>query len=515
MSEPPRLNPEDFELTPRQLQRQFEAKIRPGLEGPSHDRPTIVCVTGPMASGKTTTMSAAPHIFDIPDAAQIDADDHVFAHPNYLGLREQYGERAARDLVRGPVAPLWNMSMDYVRDQRRNAVIAGPMTDADWFARNIAPFTEDGFRIEFVSVAVHESRSLLSTVDRYHQAESLRPGDGVFHDPAWHDRHYPGARSAIEGIEQRGLADGVHIAQRGGRIIYSNELLNRDPITWANPPRGPQELDAERSRLWTDDEHAHHHDRAITLLRSPHLDEEKRLVVADAILRSHEPNDRAVAQLSAEAEELATAVDRGEGPAVAALSADANEDERRQAEVSDRAAVEQLEQRAQQRAMYSSDLREAAGEWAADARGWQERPYGQQTGEQLTALFADTEERHTAANETAAGLRERPAAEQTDAWRYEALAAELSATSKAIHSEQVIRASLPPARAAAEQNEREQLREQGPASLDPEAAEAVRLLREQQRPTPGPHASSPTSSTPPTPPPNRARGLHAESDPGR
>lgn len=528
MSEPSGPDPADYKLSGAELQQAFETRIQPELDGPSHAAPIVVCVTGPMATGKTTTMSAVPALFNIPDAARIDSDWYVAAHRDYLPLRAQYGDVVARKMTGHVMSPLWGKAVDFVHEHQRNAVISGPMSDPQWFAEKFTPLRDDGIRVPVVSVAVHPARSLLSAVDRFHQREAASIGDGVWFDPAWHDRHVDGTRKAIEAIERDGLADELHIAERGGQFVYSNRLLSRDPIQWENEPGGVEALDAVRSRAWTDEEHAHHHDRAIALMNSPLLDDGKRLVVVDAINRSFEPNDRAIAALHAEAHALEQAIARGAGPAVAALPEAASPNERSAAGATDYAAVDELRQRADQRVGYSNELRAVAEEWASVAPPWAERPYGNVPDPQLSEQFANAEQRRETAADEAGTLREQVTASGTTAQDAEAAATrldeqrdEFASAARAIHAEQVVRAALPPERAATENAQRSQhVEAQQTASLDPEAAEAIALLAEQQRPS-ADQGTSPTTDPVPSfeapgqRPPTRSLGESSSSEPGR
>jgi hypothetical protein len=465
----PDLDPAAYKLTEEQLDHIFVTKVLPGLAGPSRAKPTLVCVTGPMASGKSTAMERSAEYFDVPDAARIDGDDFVNLHPDFPSLKERYGYTVARSLVNPHFQNgLMERAINYVRENHRDTVISFSPA-IEWFSEKLLPFRDEGFRIRMVSIVVHPARSLLSTVDRFEQREAKTSGSGIWFDPVWHDHQQPAIREFLKAIERNGLVDELIIVDRGfEKSYYTNRLLGRDPVQWEiKAGSSAQAIDAGRSQRWPHKVFENFHDRAISLMQSPALDAGKRLVVADAINRSYEPNERAVAELRAETQSLERAINTGTSPHLSRLPENVSPAARSAAEQADRTLVDQLRQLTEQRAGYVNDLKHVVRAWAADVPPWHERSYGNVSGERLKELSTTTAQRRDAMDLQIDRLQHEGRAGRNDNEVGLALnplfaqRREFTAIVQAISTEQAIRASLPPERAVAEEHQRRRRTELG------------------------------------------------------
>jgi hypothetical protein len=422
-----------------------------------------------MASGKSTAMERSAEYFDVPDAARIDGDDFVNLHPDFPSLKERYGYTVARSLVNPHFQnELTERAINYVRENRRDTVISFSPA-IEWFSEKLLPFRDEGFRIRMVSIVVHPAQSLLSTVDRFEEREAKTSGSGIWFDPVWHDHQQPAIREFLKAIERNGLVDELIIVDRGfEKSYYTNRLLGRDPVQWEiKAGSSAQAIDAGRSQRWPHKVFENFHDRAISLMQSPALDAGKRLVVADAINRSYEPNERAVAELRAETQNLERAINTGTSPHLSRLPENVSPAARSAAEQADRTLVDQLRQLTEQRAGYVNDLKHVVRAWAADVPPWHERSYGNVSGERLKELSTTIAQRRDAMdlqidrlqhegragrNDNEVGLALNPLLAQRR---------EFAAIVQAISTEQAIRASLPPERAVAEEHQRRRRTELG------------------------------------------------------
>jgi hypothetical protein len=369
MTTPPEgLSAADYELSGEELDRQFEMKVKPQLEGPARVQPTWVVFIGQLAAGKTTAMSAAPRRFDLDRPGTHDPDWLVHAHPEYPRLRELYGSQTARTLTGSVIRPITDRTFEFAQKHRRDMVMAASGISADWYRRRFGPAREAGFRVEVVCVATHEAWSTIGTVARYVDIEEQHPGHGEWFDRFLHDLQYPRLPEALHTLEDEGLVDGTHIALRGGRYVYSNSLRSKSPVQWEHEPRAAAELGRARRRLWPDHEHQGFRLLAERLLKSPITTQEQKAVVVDAIVRSLGPNRETMARLIAEGS-TPELIERHQG--------------------------------------HLDQLTALAQEWAGQQPPWYDRPDGHRPSSVLRSTIAETFQQYTTGFDRAARLREQ------------------------------------------------------------------------------------------------------------
>jgi hypothetical protein len=274
-----------------------------GQQRQRFSRPTIVAVMGQAGSGKTTLASVMPERLGVIDPYVVDADDFDRLHPSFTALREAYGETEAREVIGETESSnrIFERALDFGLRQGYNLAVAGPMTNPEWVATTFARWRNDyDARIHVAALAVHEARSLLGTVDRFRQ-QIETTGHGRWVDQEWHDLQYPGLLRSVQRIEAEGLADSVTCVARGGRTVYDNVLITTSPgVVWRDPPRAQAAIEGERSRLWTDREHADFYRRAMAVdrfSRNSQWTPEQAETAADALRCGLAPNSQAIAAL--------------------------------------------------------------------------------------------------------------------------------------------------------------------------------------------------------------------------
>ena len=169
------------ELDEALLRRIFDERIRPWLDGFGASSrlesvPLLVMVGGQPGSGKSGVNDriVARH----PGIVMVDGDALRSYHPDYRRLMREDPLRMPAETAQA--SGRWvGMSIDYLRGQRRSALIETTLRQPGVVRETMAGFQRAGYRTELHVVAVPLEVSRLGTVSRYVCLLSNRGGRRV------------------------------------------------------------------------------------------------------------------------------------------------------------------------------------------------------------------------------------------------------------------------------------------------------------------------------------------------
>jgi UDP-N-acetylglucosamine kinase len=241
-----------YALSEENNERIFREQIIPDeLAGTAQQRPMVVFVAGQTGAGKTSVTAVVENALARRGAAvNINLDTYKPRHPDYRRLVEE------NDATAGAYTSIdghkWMEKAEaYARAQRFDVVMESAMRDPRDFEEPARRFRADGYQVEVVIVAVHESLSRLGALDRYLQ-QVHDSGRGRIIDPQIHDACYRGVLRSADAIDAERLADRVFVVRRDGHLVYANQLGSDGH--WQQPAATRAAIDSERNRPWTEQE---------------------------------------------------------------------------------------------------------------------------------------------------------------------------------------------------------------------------------------------------------------------
>ncbi|MGX9891191.1 zeta toxin family protein [Streptomyces sp. NPDC002276] len=238
---PPRLLSDD------QLREIFDADIRPTLAGPAHDEPRVLILGGSQGSGKTSALPLIAQQLDMPQAFRFEGDDILRVHPQFEPIARDHGVMEAYQRTGQDYTELVRMTLEELRDLRRDTILVGPYTDPNATFGRIAEFTAVGYRPEAAYMAVHPARSQLGVLHRHHQALA----DGIDYSFAvpleLQQRIYENTPLIMAQAQRENRVEALHVSDRTGIVLSTR----RQPDgTWAPPVDIRQAVEDHRSRPW-------------------------------------------------------------------------------------------------------------------------------------------------------------------------------------------------------------------------------------------------------------------------
>ncbi|CAD6016141.1 zeta toxin family protein [Agreia sp. COWG] len=214
------IRPNDYDLTPEQLQVIFDERIRRRLfrRARTEHTPSAVLLGAQSGSGKTKALqsivAATPG-----DPVAIVGDDLRAFHPAYARLLEDAPTEMPDATAQASGA--WvRMSIDYARDHKVSVVIEGTFRNPDVTILEAARFHEAGYRTHVVALAVPGAVSRLSTLDRF-VADARVGRDARWTPLEGHQRGYEGTPRTVAAAEQSPHVDQLSIQNRNGQILYT------------------------------------------------------------------------------------------------------------------------------------------------------------------------------------------------------------------------------------------------------------------------------------------------------
>ncbi|WP_161354076.1 zeta toxin family protein [Streptomyces sp. SID3343] len=234
----------DLALGEEQVGEVFRRDIRPRLDGPAREWPTVVFIGGQTAAGKTTSQQVVLRDLGLTDVVPLDGDDLLDDHPGYRDA-VRADDRTAASLVGEHTSAWWTMTVEQLRAGRVDVVISAPLGRAPWSLDRFRDFHAAGYRVEVVLLAVPPAQSLLSLLERWHRdRQPERHGFGRWVAPETHDRFTGGILETADAVDASSVVDACHVARRGRGVVYSNERVGQGRST-------RDVIELERGRPWS------------------------------------------------------------------------------------------------------------------------------------------------------------------------------------------------------------------------------------------------------------------------
>ncbi|WP_067721723.1 zeta toxin family protein [Nocardia yamanashiensis] len=247
---------EQYRLSETENERIFQQRIVPQLLSgrASHDRPTVVFLTGQPGAGKNRVSMMLAEILNTRGGfVDVDSDLYKPYHP-------QYDELLARDdtlmaaYTRADGRAWMAKAHQYARDNKINAVIQETSQNADAVADTMREYRQAGFRVEAMILGVSQAMSNQGILNRYYE-QVADGGRGRLTVQANADQSYEGIAALADRIDNDRLTDQVAVFRRGeDSPRYLNALDDRGQ--WESPPATRAALETERQRPWAGPEAA-------------------------------------------------------------------------------------------------------------------------------------------------------------------------------------------------------------------------------------------------------------------
>ncbi|MET8451633.1 zeta toxin family protein [Streptomyces sp. NPDC005209] len=245
--------PGQWKLSDADNELVFRWEILPqAMEGVSRPaRPQVTFIGGQAASGKTTAQRAALEGMGPVRALVADFDALLSYAPMYRTLMAA-DDRAAAGQVGGDAWAWMNKIIEVAQQDRLNLIREGAMGGWEGAAQDAARFRRIGYRAEARLMAVPEAISRLSILNRYQQMRE-EGGYGRLVAESIHDEAYTGLLQTAQAFDEQGFLDAITIHRWGGEAVYTNSLDAQG--AWRDPARARREMEMERARPFTDEEH--------------------------------------------------------------------------------------------------------------------------------------------------------------------------------------------------------------------------------------------------------------------
>ncbi|MET8427785.1 zeta toxin family protein [Nocardia sp. NPDC004860] len=242
---------EQYRLPETENERIFRQRIVPQLLSgrTSHDRPTVVFLTGQPGAGKNRVSMMLADVLNARGGfVDVDSDLYKPYHP-------QYDELLARDdtlmaaYTRADGRAWMAKAHQYARDNKINAIIQETSQNADAVAATMREYRQAGFRVEAMILGVSQAMSNQGILNRYYE-QVADGGRGRLTVQANADQSYDGIPALADRIDNDRLTDQVAVFRRGEETPrYRNALDGRGQ--WESQPATRAAIETERQRPWT------------------------------------------------------------------------------------------------------------------------------------------------------------------------------------------------------------------------------------------------------------------------
>ncbi|MEU4191112.1 zeta toxin family protein [Kribbella sp. NPDC026611] len=187
-------------------------------------RPRLILIGGQQAVGKTRLQDRLFLVLDDGSLARYDGDDNALVHPRYEALLRAdplEGHYQAIDAVLHPELHLKCLDRLRAGDHQYDVLASQPLADADRARQWVGGFTEHGYRVSVVYIAMHWANSTLGLAQRY-QDPVDQQGFGRWIDLSTHDQFYELIPVTAQLLEDEGLVDDLYVVDREGNVLYEN-----------------------------------------------------------------------------------------------------------------------------------------------------------------------------------------------------------------------------------------------------------------------------------------------------
>ncbi|GAA3980002.1 toxin [Thermobifida alba] len=205
-----------------ELAEIFADHYRAKVTGEPRTTPRVFLFGGQQGSGKTEMQKDALRVLGR-GAVSYDGDDNAEFHPDYEDLMRA-DDVNVQPLLAELTSPLHDMVLDHVTAHRYDTVASHPLQRLEWARLWVDRFRDAGYHVSVVYLAVHESTSLLATVDRFQTDWRERYGFGRWVEPESHDASYRLVPDTAHTLEAEGYVDSMRVISRDGRVLYENHL---------------------------------------------------------------------------------------------------------------------------------------------------------------------------------------------------------------------------------------------------------------------------------------------------
>lgn len=260
MAPPPNLS--SYRLPPETSLHIFQSKILPAEfhhlphQLSSSAPPLAVLAVGQTGAGKTRlspTILSALRLVRGTSPAHLIADTYKTYHPDYARLMLSTPHLASA--ATGPDARSWlAMAAEEGTRRRIDVLVESACRHPGDFGDLVAVFSDAGYRVEVVLLAVPAPLSRLGILARYH--EKLPEGQSrdlpVRLTPERvHDDSYEGLVDAAEFLDRSGLADQVLVVRRGNMVAYGIVKGETDGLGIAEALKKERERPLTREEIKT------------------------------------------------------------------------------------------------------------------------------------------------------------------------------------------------------------------------------------------------------------------------
>lgn len=183
----------------------------------------MVLLGGPQGSRKTTLRPLVAEQLGLRDVVFFDGDDHFTFHPHYDALAREHGVLEAARLCKADTEVLRAKILDEVRTRRLNIMFIGPYTHEEFTLLRVAAFRADGYGTDLAYTALHQALSEAGVMDRHRHALADGPGYSFLVSTELQQQVFDGVPVIMKAVEDRGLADGLHVVGSGG-VVFSKRL---------------------------------------------------------------------------------------------------------------------------------------------------------------------------------------------------------------------------------------------------------------------------------------------------
>lgn len=227
----------------------FDQILNPALaNSTATETPVAVFIGGQPGAGKSTQAEMAVKSFGESGYVHVDADRTRVEHPNYLPLAKNPAtEQIAATAVQADSGKWAALLTRNGAEARRNLLIEGTMRVPQQINDVAETIRKNGYQLEARIIAVHEKTSEASMQYRF-EREKIVQGFGRTIPFDYHEKAAAGIVETVKMIEDNKLFDRLRICDRGGNVIYSNDLVNGE---WQHAPAGAESLEKYRAQTYS------------------------------------------------------------------------------------------------------------------------------------------------------------------------------------------------------------------------------------------------------------------------
>lgn len=241
------------ELSEDDLRSRWATRVQPLLFGgrPASERPTAVLIGGQPGCGKTAGLHRVLAEYPGEGFVPIIGDDLRVYHPDYPEAAEDPDE-TVMPAVTAQASGAWvRMGIEHAATHGHSVVVEGTFRNPETTLGTAARFAEAGHRVHVIAMAVPETMSRLSCLERYYR-ERAAGNSGRWTPEAAHDLGYEGTPMTVEAAENDPAVHRLTVMDRGGHILYDN---TRGPDgEWQQQTGARPALEARRDQPLTPEE---------------------------------------------------------------------------------------------------------------------------------------------------------------------------------------------------------------------------------------------------------------------